>query len=362
MSCDASPNSNGVPNNGFSQEAGYVVGPSGEQLTEVDGSGNWLHTNVYAGGKLIGTYDGSVSAPTLHFHIDDPLGTRRAQVSATGVLEATYQSLPFGDGLNPIAYTTTADDPTENHFTGKERDSESGNDYFLARYYGSIGGRFLSPDPLSGSVANPQSLNHYVYALNNPLRFTDPTGKYTCTAGTDECAAIEKARNAAMLNAGDDPAAAFAAMRYGSPTDKNKIYVGVSTVREGAAGETKFGIGANGKADGTVNVTFSSTLIQSALLTGDNLKLQQNLVHEGTHVAQDEKLIESHFNLKNDITIRKAEEGAYQVQENYSERQGVGDHRLESKQAIDEYISSHPDLYPHPDNLILPLAQVPSQK
>ena len=60
-SCDASPNSNGVPNNGFTQTAGYVVGPSGEQLTEVDGSGNWLHTNVYAGGKLIGTYDGSVA-------------------------------------------------------------------------------------------------------------------------------------------------------------------------------------------------------------------------------------------------------------------------------------------------------------
>jgi len=128
MSCDASLNSNGVPSNGFTPAAGYVVGPSGEQLTEVDGSGTWLHTNVYAGGKLIGTYDGNVNTPTLHFHFDDPLGTRRARANATGTLEATYLSLPFGDDLVSIGN----DDPTENHFTGKERDTESGNDYFLA--------------------------------------------------------------------------------------------------------------------------------------------------------------------------------------------------------------------------------------
>jgi RHS repeat-associated protein len=56
-------------------------------------------------------------------------------------------------------------------FTGKERDQESGNDYFGARYYGSSMGRFLSPDP-SGLVyadpKNPQSLNLYAYVLNNP--------------------------------------------------------------------------------------------------------------------------------------------------------------------------------------------------
>jgi RHS repeat-associated protein len=177
MTCD-------LTTNGFVQQAGYVVGPSGEQLTEVDGSGNWKHTNVYAGGKLIATYDGNVAAPTLHFHIDDPLGTRRAQVSATGALEATYQSLPFGDGLNSIPYTNAGDDdPTENHFTGKERDSESGNDYFLARYYNSATGRFLSPDwsvkhePVPyAKLDNPQSLNLYSYVLNNPLRTTDPDG------------------------------------------------------------------------------------------------------------------------------------------------------------------------------------------
>jgi RHS repeat-associated protein len=68
-------------------------------------------------------------------------------------------------------------------FTGKERDAESGNDYFGARYYGSSMGRFLSPDwaakvePVPyAKLDNPQSLNLYVYVLNNPLSKTDPDG------------------------------------------------------------------------------------------------------------------------------------------------------------------------------------------
>jgi RHS repeat-associated protein len=67
-------------------------------------------------------------------------------------------------------------------FTAKERDAETGtangNDYFGARYYASSMGRFLSPDPYAGSMnpSFPQSFNRYIYAANNPLRFTDPTG------------------------------------------------------------------------------------------------------------------------------------------------------------------------------------------
>ena len=60
--------------------------------------------------------------------------------------------------------------------TGKERDQESGNDYFGARYYGSSMGRFLSPDDVGGHIENPQTLNLYSYVANNPLSRTDPTG------------------------------------------------------------------------------------------------------------------------------------------------------------------------------------------
>jgi len=65
-------------------------------------------------------------------------------------------------------------------FTGKERDTESGNDYFGARYYASSMGRFMSPDPatnLSRVLANPQRWNRYAYVINNPLIMLDPNGE-----------------------------------------------------------------------------------------------------------------------------------------------------------------------------------------
>jgi RHS repeat-associated protein len=61
-------------------------------------------------------------------------------------------------------------------YTGKERDAESGNDYFGARYYSSSMGRFMSPDSLLGSPDDPQSWNLYSYVRNNPVKNTDPDG------------------------------------------------------------------------------------------------------------------------------------------------------------------------------------------
>lgn len=197
--------------NGFQTTSDYIIGQGGEQRTEMSvttavSNGTttttlaWLHTNVWAGGRLLGTYDTGVpvdgSSSTgwkdgLHFYFDDPLGTRRAQTDAAGVLEQSCVSLPYGDGLNcsgqpqsdGILYTASLSEPTENHFTGKERDVESGNDYFGARYYSSALGRFLSPDwsakvePVPyAKLDDPQSFNLYAYLMNNPLGGVDADG------------------------------------------------------------------------------------------------------------------------------------------------------------------------------------------
>ena len=73
-------------------------------------------------------------------------------------------------------------------FTGKERDAESGLDNFGARYDASSMGRFMTPDPLmaSAKVWDPQTWNRYAYALNNPLKYVDPTGMNEVTAA--QCA------------------------------------------------------------------------------------------------------------------------------------------------------------------------------
>lgn len=177
-SCDTS-------SNGFTETSGYVLGPNGEQVTEVDGSGGWVHTNVYAAGQLIATYD----PQGLHFHLTDWLGTRRVQTNYAGVPESTYQNRPFGE-MVPQNQNLGA---TEHHFTGKERDTESGLDYFGARYYSSSMGRWMSPDwahdidPVPYAIlSEPQSLNLYNYVGNNPLKNRDDDGHTNegCTSST----------------------------------------------------------------------------------------------------------------------------------------------------------------------------------
>src|SRR5258708_2551763 len=77
-------------------------------------------------------------------------------------------------------------------FTGKERDAETGLDYFGARYMSGAQGRFMSPDDFfkDSHVGDPQSWNKYAYVRNNPMRHVDPTGENatvstTCTTDAD---------------------------------------------------------------------------------------------------------------------------------------------------------------------------------
>jgi RHS repeat-associated protein len=90
--------------------------------------------------------------------------------------------LPFGEEWcgTAICGAVTAGQPKR--FTGKERDAETGLDYFGARYYGSKIGRFTTTDPFldqRAALVNPQRWNRYAYGLNNPLRNIDPDGKDT---------------------------------------------------------------------------------------------------------------------------------------------------------------------------------------
>jgi RHS repeat-associated protein len=187
MSCDPATS-------GFQLTESYVLDQGGEELTMLNGNGTSQRTNVFGAGRQLATFDlipdptntSPNQVPALHFQVTDPLGTRRLQVSSAGQPETDIQSLPFGDMLSafPDQYSpATADDATPLHFTGKERDAESGNDYFGARYYESSMGRFLIPDwsakvvPVPyAKLDDPQSLNLYAYVRNNPLSRFDIDG------------------------------------------------------------------------------------------------------------------------------------------------------------------------------------------
>jgi RHS repeat-associated protein len=195
--------------NGFQLTESYVLDQSGQELTMLDQNGKPQRTNVFAGSQLIATYDST----NLHFHLADPLSTRRMQVSAAGVVEGTFQSLPFGD--KP---TSSGGDATPLHYTGKERDTESGNDYFEARYYASSMGRFMSPDWNDSPEAvpfadfeNPQSLNLYAYVGNNPLSHRDSDG-HSCdpdTSFTDKDGNLHVVAGACHLDWWDLPGHAW---------------------------------------------------------------------------------------------------------------------------------------------------------
>jgi RHS repeat-associated protein len=66
---------------------------------------------------------------------------------------------------------------TDRLFTGQRLD-DTGLYYYGARYYDATIGRFISADTVTPNLTNPQALNRYSYALNNPLKYIDPSGHY----------------------------------------------------------------------------------------------------------------------------------------------------------------------------------------
>jgi len=130
------------------------------------------------------------SANTMHWLVTDHLGTPRMVFDQTGELSNVkrHDYLPFGEELfaptggRSAAQGYAGSDGVRQQFTRQERDIETGLDYFLARYYSNVQGRFTSTDPLmaSASISDPQSFNRYVYVRNSPLVSIDPNGMDDC--------------------------------------------------------------------------------------------------------------------------------------------------------------------------------------
>jgi len=154
----------------------FLYDAAGNEIAQVSSIGTWMRGEIYADGHHLATYNNS----TTYFNHTDWLGTERARSTSAGALYETCTSLPFGDGL-----TCSGGDPSPMHFTGKERDTESGLDNFGARYDSSQYGRFMTPDWSAkpqgvpyATLNNPQSLNLYSYVQNNPETNRDVDGHF----------------------------------------------------------------------------------------------------------------------------------------------------------------------------------------
>jgi RHS repeat-associated protein len=249
-------------------------------------------TFVYdAAGRVVAEYSNQVEYKGTRYLTQDPLGSARVVTDAQGNAHSNngadgsrHDYLPFGEELGVGVGGRTAvqgygvADDMRRKFTSKQRDAETGLDYFEARYYSSVTGRFTSPDEFAGGpdeyydfhdlaaanptfyadLTDPQSLNKYVYCYNNPLLYVDPDGHQGIREYARQ-AAEAVADTAKGVAKGIASSVSFS--RYGAPSSDDsipdRIGQGIGTVLVGATGTggIEGGIGMTVVSGGTALAT-----------------------------------------------------------------------------------------------------------
>ncbi|MBK7980285.1 MAG: RHS repeat-associated core domain-containing protein [Ignavibacteriae bacterium] len=150
----------------------YAYGANGKTEARIQDSQDLIKHNLW-GNDLLGITE-SISSSTdeKYYFLKDHLGSIKMRLFEDGTVAGYDDYYPFGMILNGRSSSTGSTE--EYKFTGKERDTETGLDYFGARQYDSKIGRWLSVDPLADKYPG---WSPYHYCLNNPIRGVDPDGR-----------------------------------------------------------------------------------------------------------------------------------------------------------------------------------------
>lgn len=116
-----------------------------------------------------------------YYHYDGT-GHVRAITDSTGAVVERYDYDAFGALRN-----TPTGLSNDRRFTGEQHDAETAYTYLRARYYDPALGRFISKDPFKGVKSDPQTLNGYIYSVNNPVNRVDRSGKESMVVSTPGC-------------------------------------------------------------------------------------------------------------------------------------------------------------------------------
>lgn len=145
------------------------------QFWNIFGNGVIGHALVVGGLENPGGGEDPVEpgSVTRYYYLKDHLGSTRVIFDEDGAIKAAYDYYPFGLKMPGRAFVSGSEH-NKHLFTGKERDSETGWDYFGARYYHPAIGRWMAVDPLAEKFP---SLSPYNYVANNPVANFDPDGK-----------------------------------------------------------------------------------------------------------------------------------------------------------------------------------------
>lgn len=198
----------------------YIYDNSGSlsRLMATSGDQNYASTFWIYGLGLIKDGDG-------RYMLEDASGNVRFATSSTGSKSASNNYDPFGNNI------ATSGLFSEFQYNTQQLDSES-NMYFLrARYYDPETGRFISRDPVKGTLDIPQTLNPYSYAINNPINLSDPSGEnpflQTClniltTIGTKASSLLQ--RSAPVVQRGTQNPIVRKAVEYGQKMHTEQEY------------------------------------------------------------------------------------------------------------------------------------------
>jgi RHS repeat-associated protein len=150
-------------------------------VAETDLAGTLKSEYVFFDGERVARRDGPTGTGGVFYYFADYLKTASVITDAAGVIKAESDYYPWGGELQFVN-----NDSNDYKFTGKKRDTETGLDYFGARYYSNGLGRFITPDwsatpvPVPyADLEDPQTLNQYSYVRNIPTVKVDPDGHDT---------------------------------------------------------------------------------------------------------------------------------------------------------------------------------------